>query len=253
MTLRQTKKELKFEVYYLTRKTKLFSIIILILSTNLIHGQGFVKMDTITNPTELKDIFSGIDFQTIHVDFNGDGLKDYICQPDYKTRMIDPYKEIWINSDFKIVKSIDKYWMDYDFFWFVNIDSDPEPEIFSAIGNSDGIDYCFIDQDLKTGKDSILFYFNPVILDSNKVYWGYPWDIKDLLVKIENGQVKVKCSLDHDIERDGEITRPNSQNQFPVIFFAGKSTQPNIKVGQINGFEWLTITEIMNKININDK
>ncbi len=229
---------------------KLITISILILISNLIQGQGFVKMDTIKNPTELKEIFSGLDFQTIQVDFNGDGLRDYICQPDYKTELIDPHKEIWINSDFKIVKSVEKYWMDYDFFWFVNIDSDPEPEIFSATGYSDGIDYCFIDQDLKTGKDSILFYFNPVILDSDNEYWGYPWDIKDILVKLENGQVKVKCSLDHDIKRDGEITRPNSQSQFPVICFTGKSTQPNINVGQINGFEWLTISEIMDKVII---
>ena len=211
-------------------------------------------MDTIKNPTELMDVFLGLKFQTIHVDFNGDGLKDYICQPDYKTNLIDPHKEIWINSDFKKVKSIEKYWMDYDFFWFVNIDSDPEPEILSATGYSDGIDYCFIDQDLKTGNNTILFYFNPVILDSDNEYWGYPWDIKNLLLKLENGQIKVKCSLDHDVERDGEITRPDSQSQFPVICFTGKSTQPNIKVGQINGFEWLTIKEIMNKIVIkNDK
>jgi hypothetical protein len=232
---------------------KLITILILLLSTNLIQGQGFVKMDTIKNPTELNDVFSELNFQTIHVDFNGDGLKDYICQPDYKTKLIDPHKEIWINSDFEKVKSIEKYWMDYDFFWFVNIDSDPEPEIFSATGYSDGIDYCFIDQDLTTGKNSILFYFNPVILDSEKEYWGYPWDIKNLLVKLENGQVKIKCSLDHNIERDGEITRPDSQSQFPVIYFIGKSTQPNINVGQIKRFEWLTITEIMNKVSINGK
>ncbi len=239
--------------YYPIRITKLIVLLVLILFANLSHGQGFVKMDTIENPTKLDNIFSGIDFQTIHVDFNGDGLKDYICQPNYKTELIDPHKEIWINSDFKKVKSIEKYWMDYDFFWFVNIDSDPEPEIFSATGHSDGIDYCFIDQGLATGKNSILFYFNPVIFDSNRKYWGYPWDIEDLMIKLENGQIKVKCSLDHEIERDGEITRPDSQSLFPVICFSGKSTQPNINVGQINGFEWLTITEIMDKININEK
>jgi len=232
---------------------KLITILILILSANLTQGQGFVEMDTIKNPLELKDVFSGLDFQTIYVDFDGDGLKDYICQPNYKTELIDPHNEIWINSKFKKVKSFEKYWMDYDFFWFVNIDSDPEPEIFSATGYSDGIDYCFIDQDLATGKNSILFYFNPMILNSDYKYWGYPWDIKDLLVKLVNGQLKVKCSLDHKIERDGEITRPGSQSQFPVICFTGKSTQPHSNIGQINKFEWLTITELMKRIDINEK
>ena len=232
---------------------KLIALLISLLFTNLIYGQGFVKMDTINNPTALQDFFSGLDFQTIHVDFNGDGLRDFICQPRYKTELIDPHKEIWINSDFKKAKSVEKYWMDYDYFWFVNIDSDPEPEILSATGYSDGIDYCFIDQDLATGKDSILFYFNPVILNANKKYWGYPWDITDLRIKLDNGLVKIKCSLDHTITRDGEITRPDWQKQFPVICFSGQSTQPNINIGQINGFEWLSISEILDKVILTNK
>lgn len=215
-------------------------------------GQGFVKMDTIDTPDKLINIFSGLSFRTIRVDFNGDRQVDYICQPDLKDNLIDPHKEIWINSDFKKVKTIDKYLMDYDYFWFVNIDSDPEPEIFSATGYSDGIDYCFIDQDLATGKDSILFYFNPVILNSDNKFWGYPWDINDLQIKLDNGLIKIKCSLDHKITRDGEITRPDWQSQFPVICFTGKSTQPNINVGRVNGFEWLTITEILEKTVIHD-
>ncbi len=87
-----------------------------------------------------------------------------------------------------------------------------------------------------------------MILDSENEYWGYPLDITDLQIKLDNGQLKIKCSLDHDIERDGEITRPDYQSQFPVICFSGKSTQPNINVEQINGFEWLTISEIVEKI-----
>ncbi len=101
---------------------KLIAILILILFASLTYGQGFVKMDTIKNPTELMEVFSELNFQTIHVDFNGDGLRDYICQPDYKTELIDPHQEIWLNTEFKKVKSVEKYWMDYDFFWFVNID-----------------------------------------------------------------------------------------------------------------------------------
>lgn len=209
-------------------------------------------MDTIDTPDALLDLFSGLNSRIIQVDFNGDGQEDYICQLDSKDTLIDTHKEIWINSDFKKVKTIDKYLMDYDYFWFVNIDSDPEPEIFSATGYSDGIDYCFIDQDLTNGKDSILLYFNPVIIDSDKKYWGYPWDIKDLPIKLDKGLLKIKCSLDHKITRDGEITRPDSQSQFPVLCFTGKSNQPDFNIGQINGFEWLTIAEIMENILIHE-
>lgn len=44
---------------------------------------------------------------------------------------------------------------------------------------------------------------------------------------------------------------PEAQSQCPVICFSGKSTQPDVKVVQINGFEWLTIKEIMDRIAIN--
>jgi hypothetical protein len=106
---------------------------------------------------------------------------------------------------------------------------------------------------LKKGKDKVLFYFNPVIIDRDSKYWGYPWDISDLLIKMDNGLFKIKCSLDHEISRDGEITRPDWQKDFPVICFSGHSTQPDIKVGQINGFDWLTISEIMDKVILTNK
>ncbi len=111
---------------------KLFTILILLLSTNLIQAQGFIKIDTIQNPTEINSFFPGQDFETFHVDFNGDGTKDYICRPNAKTEDVDPHNEIWIDSDYNKVTSIEKYQMHYNFFWFVNIDSDPEPEIFSS-------------------------------------------------------------------------------------------------------------------------
>jgi hypothetical protein len=128
---------------------KLISILILTLSTNLLFGQGFVKMDTIETPEKLTKLISGRITSTFQIDFTGDGIKDYICQLDFHDKTKPVYKEIWINSQFEITKTIEKYSMDYDFFWFINIDNDLEPEILSATGYSDGIDYCFIDQDLK--------------------------------------------------------------------------------------------------------
>lgn len=210
-------------------------------------------MDTIDTPEKLTGMISGWITRTFQVDFTGDEINDYICQLDSQDKTRPVYKEIWINSQFEIIKTIEKYSMDYDFFWFVNIDNDPEPEILSATGYSDGIDYCFIDQDLTNNKDSILFYFNPVILDSEKKYWGYPWDINDLPIKLDNGLIKIKCSLDHKITRDGEIIRPDWQNQFPAICFSGQSTQPNINVGHINRLQWLTVSEIMDKIILTNK
>jgi len=134
--------------------------------------------------------------------------------------------------------------MDYDFFWFINIDNDPEPEILNASGYSDGIDYWFSDQNIKTGIDEILFYFSPIIVEPNKTYWGYPWDITGLTIKTENAHTKLKCSLDHTISRDDEYTLPEWQKQLPVIVFQGRPTQPDLQTTIIKNYQWLTKKEI---------
>jgi len=85
---------------------------------------------------------------------------------------------------------------------------------------------------------------NPIIIENGKTYWGYPWDISDMVIKSENGKVFLKASIDHDIERDGEITIPDPTKKFPAIFFYGHSTQPNIKVRQIRNVNWMLMKDL---------
>ena len=224
-------------------------IIGLFLFPSFLYGQEFVKMDTIVAPTKIASMVPGQIKKTFLVDFDGNGTKDYICQINIQDTTKPVYfKEIWINSEYKIIKTIDKSPKDYEFVWFVNIDDDPEPEIFSASGWCEGIDYCFIDQDLQKGSESVLFYFYPVIIENNKIFWGYPWDIEKILTQFKNNRIKLRCSLDHKVFDDGEITRPDWQKVFPVICFTGHSTQPNITVGKIKRFEWLNTHDIIDKI-----
>jgi hypothetical protein len=221
----------------------------LFIFTSSLYGQEFVKMDTIVAPENIALLVPEQIKRTFLVDFDGNGTKDYICQLSYQDT-ISPtfFKEIWISSEGNIIKSINKPFQDYDFFWFVNLDDDPEPEIFSASGWCEGIDYCFIDQDLQKGSDQVMFYFNPVIIENKKIFWGYPWDINGIITSLENKKMKLRCSLDHKVTRDREITRPDWQKVFPVICFTGHSTQPNITVGKIKRFEWLNTHEILDKI-----
>ncbi len=203
-------------------------------------------MDTLKQiPPDLKNFIKGKIIRTFSVDFNGDRKLDFICQytPTTKTENED-FLEAWITSDKKLLKTVKKYSMDFDFIWFVNLDSDPEPEICSATGYEDGIDYAFYDQDLKNEKVNLLFYFNPVIVENGKYYWGYPWDIKGLILSADNTDVYLQSSDDNDIERDGNITINDMTKKIPAIFFNGHSTQPNIKVGEIRNIKWTTLNEL---------
>lgn len=208
-----------------------------------ITKKAFLKIDTLNQiPNDLTLLIKGQIKKVIQVDFNGDGKLDFICQYEPTTKMGNAdFLQDWITSDQLIVKTEKKYLMDIDYTWFVNIDSDPEPEIFSATGYEDGIDYAFYDQDFKLGKDKLLFYFHPVIIENKKHYWGYPWDISDIILKTDSSKIYIKSSVDNDIERDGNIIIADSTKTIPVIFFYGHSTQPDIKVGKIRNIKWSTI------------
>jgi len=161
--------------------------------------------------------------KTESVDFNGDRKLDYIVF--VKTGLEDEplRREYWFDSNFNLFKKVDLFIMDYNFKFFVNIDQDSVPEILRAKGYSDGIDYYFTKQNMKAKDETVLFYFNPIIKKtvSNKksYYWGYPWCLKTIFLHTENEIIKINCSLNHSIIRDGEILFPENQSILPIIIF----------------------------------
>jgi hypothetical protein len=208
-------------------------------------GQDFLKMDTLDHlPSELREVTAGRFMRALKVDFNGDGKQDFICEmrPDKPGKATNV--EYWITSELKVYKTKTKYGQDFDYFWFVNLDEDKEPEIFSANGYEDGIDYAIHDQDLETQKEILVAYINPVIIENDKLFWGYPWDISEIITKKDNETIFLKASLDHNIQRDGEITIPDPTKKFPAVFFYGHSTQPDVEVGKIGKIDWMSLKEL---------
>ncbi|MEM6264127.1 MAG: hypothetical protein AAGI38_16550, partial [Bacteroidota bacterium] len=137
-----------------------------------------------------------------------------------------------------------------DFFQFVNLDDDPELEMYCGSGYADGIDYALYDLDLEAGQMEILFYFNPVIIQDESNFWGYPWDTEGIITSVEAGKVRVYFSVDHDIQREGEITIPENQEILPVIFLLGNSTQPEIEVAEIRNSTWKTLKDVKDLVRI---
>jgi hypothetical protein len=212
---------------------------------------NFQKIDTLKDISEFVKLLKCKVSLIESVDFDGDGTKDYICKSEpIITKSDATYFEFWLNSNKKNIKKKKLFVSDCDFYKrnFINIDNDKELEIFEVELFEDGADYTVIDQNLKTGKDSIILYYNPVIIENKKYYWGYPWDSRDILIKNENGKVKIHCSLSHKIVRDGnEENDPKHQKQMPVIFFNGYHTQDS-EVSEIQKNSWLPFEEIMKQI-----
>ncbi len=207
----------------------------------------------IKTPIKIRKLVKGKIAETRTVDFDGDKKADYIVFVNDKSE--DEIGELgyklWINSNLKVVRRQSWYYIEKDFSWFINLDEDPIPEIISASGYEDGIDYSIYKQNFNGQDDTLLLVFNPVIIDysrKKKTYWGYPWDIADVLAKPNGGSFELFCSFNHEIETDGDGDNsivPEWQNRVPVIFFSGKTTQPQSTVEKVETKKWLNIREII--------
>jgi hypothetical protein len=205
-------------------------------------GQSFIQMDTLINyPAEISAKVKGEIHQVFQVDFTGDSLADFIIRT--KMDSLGQIEEVWLTSKFLVFSKTKREAASYDFIGFMNLDNDPEPELYRAIGYSDGIDYAIYNLNMKTGRHELLFYFNPVIIENENDFWGYPWDTKGIITSKANGFTMIYCSIDHDIERDGEITIPENQKVLPVLFLSGQSNQP-IPIAEIRNRAWHTLEEL---------
>ncbi|MBB6274757.1 hypothetical protein HDF26_005239 [Pedobacter cryoconitis] len=206
---------------------------------------GFTRPLRIKTPVKLQKYLKDSINYVEEVDFTGDKIPDFICKMKLDSTGVG--NEYWITSNLKTVKKLQYYGDGFHYRWFINLDSDPEPEIYEAIGDEDGADYTFVDQNLKTGKDKTLLYINPVVIENDKKYWGYPWDVKDFMARTDGKTVELFCSLKHSITRDGnEISLPPGQKQMPVVLFRGHPTQKGELKG-VKNEEWLSLTEIVDR------
>jgi len=216
-----------------------FQLLLLCISQVIaVNAQPNMKSPKkIKTPIKIKKLVKGKIAETRIVDFDGDKKADYIVFVSDKSKG-ELGTKLWIDSNLKTVKREEWINAGADFLWFINLDADSIPEIISAFGYEDGIDYSIYKQNFNGGEDTLLLAFNPIIVDrsrKNKIYWGYPWDISDVLDAPNGKSFELFCSFDHAIESDGGDNShvPEWQKRVPVIFFAGITTQPEGTFGKV--------------------
>ncbi|WP_299181578.1 hypothetical protein [uncultured Aquimarina sp.] len=134
--------------------------------------------------------------------------------------------EFWFKKG-ELLRKIEYPWVSINYKWIIDIDHDDLHEIIRAQGYEDGINYGIYD--IVDNNHKSLLFFTPIITDENfpnDLFWGYPWDIDSIII---NEDKELLVSLDHSIEREDDYDLTVSQKTLPVIFFKGKSTQPNFK------------------------
>ncbi len=113
---------------------------------------------------------------------------------------------------------------------------------FIAWGDEDGIEYTFHRRS-KSGQYQYLLRVYPVMKDSSKsesLYWGYPWDIDDIVLDPSGALL---ATFKHHIADDGEATSQPWQKRIPAVLFRGHTTQPDIKVPRLH-FEKASIRSL---------
>lgn len=217
--------------------------IFFLLFVSISYGQNLIKPDTLINiPENIASLIQGQIKEVLSIDLDGNGQNDFIVIVDTEQRY--KYEQYWFSSDLKLwIKQL-WYEVGIEHIWFANLDEDPTLEVFYATGYEDGIDYYFSDFDLSSGQETVMFYFNPIIIENEKMYWGYPWDISDIKMSHDKG-TQIYVSLEHDLDRLGaEIKRPENQQLFPVVFFSGHSTQPYDQSDLIRQPIWQSIESV---------
>ncbi len=209
------------------------------------YDTNFIIPKKIPTPKKLEKLLSLKILKTEIIDFNGDGKLDFLCKVEKDISNGKMIEEYWITSDEKILRKKELS-LEYDYKWFINLDDDKELELIKAQGESEGISYGVYNLDFSLQNDSVLFYFNPIIEKENKYYWGYPWEIKDILCEVKD-QKKVKISLNHNIERDGVILRLGKQKKLPVLVFTGE-TQKEFEIKNITSFQFIEIEKLMKNL-----
>ncbi|TPG41964.1 hypothetical protein [Flavobacterium pectinovorum] len=180
------------------------------------------------------------------IDFDNDLKKDYICSVYDSKKGVNI--EYWITSDYKLFLK-NEFHESINYKFFVNLDNDNLMELFRASGEEDGIDYAFYD--IKNNRLEPLLYFTPMLIDeskSNNYFFGYPWDILEIVIS-DN---KLLMSATDNVERDGNIFIPKNQDFLPVLFFKGKTTQPEIKFDKKIKSEYVSLEKIIAIVKAKD-
>ena len=212
-------------------------------------------------PSEFRGRFKPF-ASVVCVDFTGDRQDDFIAiekpSSNHNTEQQSDAGgvEWWIASSGRVIRRAQIYSSDHAYRWFQKLGRSAVPTIISAWGYSDGIDYTVQVLDLKTGKLRRLFFFDPVLVESDgQQYHGYPWDVSRLQTRVRHGEVLLRAEIRSRTTSDDESNdnEDNQQKCIPVLFFDGTSTQPTSARQTPRRGRWMSLDAIVKRTSAKTK
>ena len=159
-------------------------------------------------PDDLKNIYKQENIFSIEkIDYDNSGIDNYIVTYEKGTYYIEDWfsdnlnKEISINVD----GNISQKWFQTNTLYFIR-----------ALGYEDGMNYSYNLLNIKNKEIVTLFYFKPIIENSNKYYYGYINNIENLILSNN----KLLVSYD-SFPKDFDYQLKKTQKILPNIIFKG--------------------------------
>lgn len=177
------------------------------------------------------------------INIDNDDIKEVIITAIDKKA--EYFYEFWFKND-QLIYQFKYPWGEINKKWLVNLDDDELKEIIRMHGYSDDLE-CAI-YDISNNQQIPILYFNPILEDiryPNKYMWGYPNDIKNLIIKEKNN---IQVSLNNYQLIDTERPLPDNQKELPYLFFQGQTSQPDMTIQKINSPEVMTLQSVINRV-----
>jgi len=186
---------------------------------------GALRVAPRIEPTpELQKLFGGKVFAAFSIDLDSDGRPDFIVQ--HSRKKAGTFQTCFVDADWKARSC----WRSSDadgfgFLWFAQLDPDPMLELFEMVGDEDYSDYRLQKLDPKSWARKDVLTVAPLIRtdpkDPRKTFWGYPWDVRGLVLQEKEGRVRLLVGDPETLCGDDGPDQPGAV----PIFFTGVPTQ----------------------------
>jgi hypothetical protein len=185
------------------------------------HETGFLRAAKLMDPApeRIKAMFNAEKIEVYSVDIDQDGETDYVAQLEKKACFVSSLFQK--QSCFNIVRVSDGF----SYRWFAKVGN--SLLLFLMDGDEDYSDYkvCLLNR--QTWRIEKIAFINPLIQSDDskqaELYWGYPWDIKDIIVMSGEKGPLLRAIVDlKAVKQVKEFLRGEIN---PMLYFSGSSNQ----------------------------
>lgn len=174
-------------------------------------------------PDAIAKRFTGRPLRVFEIDVDSDGRPDHVVEEGPPSP--ESFRWCFVDSAGRVRHCANGGGDGFVYRWFAQLDGDRMLELFSMQGDEDYSDYRIQKLDPETWAPRDLVRIDPVLLgDHGKSFWGYPWDVSDLVLERRGGKILLRAAPPGLLRRNLEEAEDEGPARV-VVLFTGTPTQ----------------------------